>query len=81
MDIKEILRKLINHEISVIEAEKIIKDIINGFRNRSAVELTVESVSFGAESNTGYLKLKIPYQYEKIKHLNLNDKVDVMKIF
>jgi len=81
MEIKEILEKLINHEISIGEAEINLKDKINDFRRKGAVELKVESVSFGAETNTGHLHLLIPYEYRKIAYLKKGDKVDISKVY
>jgi hypothetical protein len=81
MEIKEILEKLIQHKININEAEVNLKDMINGFRRKGAVELKVESVSFGAETNTGHLHLIIPYEYWKISYLNKGDKVDISRVY
>ena len=77
MKIKRIIDDLINHNITRQDAEFEINSIVNGFRNKDAIEFDVIKVSSSVEDNHGYLYLKIPYQYSKIEKINVGDKVDV----
>lgn len=79
MKVKEIIEKLCNHEISKQDAIEQITIITDGLRKNNALEFTVEESGFTAENNHGYLKLKLPYQYSKMKGMiKQGDKVDVV---
>ena len=78
MKVKEIIEKLCNHEISKKDAIAQIKVITDGLRKNESLEFVVEESGFTAENNHGYLKLKLPYQYSKMKDkVSKGDKVDV----
>ena len=82
MKVEEIINKVCNHEISKSEAIKVIKEITDSLRKQGAIEFNVESVAFGCETNDGYLHLRLPYSYNKIKDkVKKGDKVDVSFIF
>lgn len=78
MKVKEIIEKLCSHEISKQDAIEQITIITDGLRRNNALELTVEESGFTVENDHGYLKLKLPYQYSKMKDkVSKGDKVDV----
>ena len=79
MKVKEIIEKLCSHEISKYEAIDEMNDIINKLRRDRALEFNVEQVSFCVENGHGYLSLKLPYQYSKMRDkVKIGDKVDVV---
>jgi hypothetical protein len=80
MEIREILTKLITHEINIDVAEAKLRDIINGFRYKKSIELEIKSVSYGAETDTGYLHLK-GFNYHQLSSLKAGDKVDIIKVY
>lgn len=78
MKVKEIIEKLCNHEISKTDAMEQIKFITDGLRKNESLEFVVEETGFTVENNHGYLKLKLPYQYSKMKNkVSKGDKVDL----
>jgi hypothetical protein len=81
MKIKEIIEKLCSHEISKNEAINLITEITDGFRKNNALEFIIEEYGTTTHSDSGYLKLILPYQYSKMKGKVKNgDKVDVVFI-
>jgi len=79
MKIKQIIEKLCNHEISKQDAIEKLLIITDGLRKNHALEFTVEETAFTIENDHGILKLKLPYQYYKIKgRIKKGDKVDVV---
>lgn len=82
MKIEEIIDKLCNHEISKSDAIDEINIIVNKLRKDGAIEFIVDVVAYTVNDNTGYLKLKLPYQYSKIQdRVRAGDKVDVIFLF
>jgi hypothetical protein len=81
MRINEIIEALCAHEISKQDAIDQLTKITNGLRKNNALEFNVEEVSASIQDDHGYLKLKLPYQYSKMKgKLKKGDKVDVVFI-
>lgn len=77
--IKDIVENLCNHSLSKDQAIEEITNIVNGFRKGKAIEFVVDEVGFTVERNDGYLKLKIPFRYDKIERkIKAGDKVDVI---
>ena len=78
MKIKEIIKKLCNHEISKTDAIEQIKVITDGLRKNKSIQFLVEEIGFTSVNNHGFLKLKLPYQYKKMQDkFKKGDKVDV----
>jgi hypothetical protein len=81
MKIDKIIESLSNHEISKSEAIAQLTEITNSLRKNSAIEFTVEEVSFSVEDNHAFLKLKLPYRYDDIQgKVKRGDKLDVVLI-
>jgi hypothetical protein len=79
MKVKKIIEKLCNHEISKDQAIEEMSCIINSLRRCKSLEFNVEQVSVSVENNHGYLRLKLPYQYSKMRDkVRVGDKVDVV---
>ena len=78
--VKQILNQLMFHEITKYEAEEMLNEMMMdcAFPKRM-VEMNVEYVAYTAANDHGHLHLTIPYQYSKIKHIKLNDKVLIIK--
>ena len=78
MKINQIIEKLCNHEISKQKATQDILIIINGYRKKNALNFTVEKVYFSISKNYAILKIRLPYEYDKIEgKIKIGDKVDV----
>ena len=81
MKIETIIEGLVNHEITKADAIRLIRNITDGLRSKSSIEFNVEEVSFSVSANDGFLKLRLPYGYNKIEgKINKGDKVDVTLI-
>jgi hypothetical protein len=80
MKIETIIEDLVNHEISKYEAISKLKEITDGLRGKSSIEMTVESIAFTVGVNDGILKLRKNYGYEDIKGIKEGDRVDITLI-
>jgi hypothetical protein len=79
MKIKEIIDALCNHEITKAQATEKIESIFDGCRINNSIEFQVVEVGEYHPSGLYYLKLRLPYEYSKIKdNVNSGDKVDVI---
>jgi len=79
MEIKQIIEKLCNHEISKKDAIEQLLIITDGFRKNNALEFTVEEIAYSIVNNDAILKLKLPYRYSEIEgRIRKGDKVDVI---
>lgn len=79
MKIEEIIDQVCKHEISKHDALEQLTLIFDKFRKNGALEFTVEEVGSTVENNHGIIKLKLPYEYIKIKgKIKIGDKVEVI---
>lgn len=77
MEAKEIIRQLCDHEITRLDAELLIIELVNAFRSPAFIEGEVESISHTITDNHGFIKIMLPYNYEAIDgRLKQGDKID-----
>lgn len=79
-NVEEILKSLVEHKLTLIQAEEKIRVILNNYRNRNFIEARVEEVA-SSMNDDGLIKLKIPYGYSKIAGIHQGDKVDLIKVY
>ena len=78
MKIKTIIENLCSHKISKRESILEIKKKFDTLRKKGSLEFEVQEISYTTVDNHAYLKLKLPYGYDKIKgKIEKGDKVDV----
>jgi viroplasmin and RNaseH domain-containing protein len=81
MKIEEIINNLLNHEITKDDAITQLQEIVDGFRQKQAIEYKIESHGFSVHDNDSVLQLRNKYGYSKVpKWANKATKVDVIFI-
>ena len=78
-NIDEIIESLLSHEISKRKAIKEIRKIIDGLTSSGMIEMKAGDMAYNIDNKDACIQLSIKDGYDKIKHINTDDKVLIIK--